>query len=115
MDDAATALLMDRFYQNLLGRRPGLEKPMPKAAALAEAKRWLRELSADEAAKLTAEFTQGVVRGKGQKVGKLLPTIPDSKPSPTETDDKPYAHPRYWAAFVLMGDPENPGLGAQVK
>jgi len=21
-------------------------------------------------------------------------------------DGKPYAHPRYWAAFILIGDPE---------
>jgi CHAT domain-containing protein len=38
VDDNATALLMTRFYQNLLGKRPGLDKPMPKAEALAEAK-----------------------------------------------------------------------------
>ena len=42
VDDDATALLMARFYQNLLGKREGLKAPMPKAEALAEAKRWLR-------------------------------------------------------------------------
>jgi CHAT domain-containing protein len=105
VDDGATALLMDRVYQNLLGKRAGLEKPMPKAAALAEAKAWLRELSATEAARLTADFTQGVARGKGQKTGKLLPAVPNVK-QPTAEQDKPYAHPRYWAAFVLFGDAE---------
>src|SRR5262249_26051104 len=48
VDDRATALLMARFYQNLLGKRPGLETPLPKAEALAEAKRWLRGLTAEE-------------------------------------------------------------------
>src|SRR5262249_24323203 len=38
VDDNATALLMTRFYRNLLGRRAGLKAPMPKAEALAEAK-----------------------------------------------------------------------------
>ncbi len=45
VDDQATALLMTRFYQNLLGKREGLSKPMPKAKALDEAKQWLRDLS----------------------------------------------------------------------
>jgi len=31
VDDAATAPLMQRFYANLLGRRPGLTGPLPKA------------------------------------------------------------------------------------
>src|SRR5262249_55191140 len=45
VDDQATALLMTRFYQNLLGRRAGLAGPLPKAEALDEAKRWLRGLA----------------------------------------------------------------------
>jgi CHAT domain-containing protein len=45
VDDTATALLMQRFYANLLGARPGRSQPMPKAEALAEAKAWLRGLS----------------------------------------------------------------------
>ena len=55
VDDTATALLMQRFYANLLGRRPGLTGPMPKAEALREAKAWLRGLSRAEALALTAE------------------------------------------------------------
>ena len=47
VDVRATALLMTRSYQNLLGKREGSSKPMPKAAALDEAKRWLRELRVD--------------------------------------------------------------------
>ena len=42
VEDKATALLMTRFYRNVLGQRPGLSKPMPKAEALHEAKEWLR-------------------------------------------------------------------------
>jgi CHAT domain-containing protein len=46
VDDTITALLMRRFYANLLGQREGLTKRLGKAEALAEAKRWLRDLTA---------------------------------------------------------------------
>jgi tetratricopeptide (TPR) repeat protein len=100
VDDTATALLMHRFYANLLGKRPGLQAPMPKAAALREAKEWLRGLSRDEALRAAAGLSQGVERGKGRK---RLPLLPEAPGAP---DDKPYAHPYYWAAFVLIGDPD---------
>ena len=100
VDDAATALLMERFYQNLLGKRAGLKKPLSRAQALAEAKAWLRGLSREEALKRMAGLTEGVARGKGRKVEKLLPPLPTGG-----KEDRPYAHPYYWAAFVLLGDP----------
>jgi tetratricopeptide (TPR) repeat protein len=103
VDDAATALLMQRFYANLLGKRDGLKAPLPKAAALREAKEWLRNLSRAEALRVAAEVSQGVERGKGRPRQPLLPPVPER--SPAAADDKPYAHPYYWAAFVLIGDP----------
>jgi len=71
VDDRATALLMQRFYEDYSGRyegeRAGYEsEPIPKAAALAEAKEWLRSYE-DE-------------RGR-----------------------RPYEHPYYWSAFILIG------------
>jgi tetratricopeptide (TPR) repeat protein len=104
VDDAATALLMARFYQNLLGKRTGLSAPMGKAAALAEAKRWLRELSADEAGKLLAAATGGASRGDRGKDELLRLAVP-ADPKQPGASGKPFAHPRYWAAFVLVGDP----------
>jgi tetratricopeptide (TPR) repeat protein len=104
VDDAATALLMQRFYQNLLGKRDGLTGPLPKAEALAEAKAWLRGLSRDEALKQAARLTQGLERGKGRPLLPLLPAVP---PAPAgAAKGCPYAHPDYWAAFVLIGDPD---------
>jgi tetratricopeptide (TPR) repeat protein len=105
VDDSATALLMTRFYQNLLGKRSGLKAPMPKAAALAEAKRWLRDLSAEEALQLTASI-QGIVRstrGKDEPLKLVVPTPDPKKPPPR--DSRPYADPRFWSAFILIGDP----------
>jgi CHAT domain-containing protein len=100
VDDTATALLMERFYQNLLGRRPGLDKPLPKAQALAEAKEWLRTLPRAEALQRAAQLSQGVVRGKGRPALAAVEVPAGAK------DDWPFAHPYYWAAFVLIGDPD---------
>jgi tetratricopeptide (TPR) repeat protein len=93
VDDTATALLMTRFYQNLLGQRQGLGAPMAKAAALQEAKSWLRNLTAEEVVRLRAQLP-GTARGE-EKVGDL----------PPPTSVRPYEHPFYWAAFILIGDP----------
>jgi tetratricopeptide (TPR) repeat protein len=101
VDDTATALLMQRFYANLLGKRDGLQAPLPRAVALREAKEWLRGLSRDEASRVAAALSQGVERGKGRK---RLPPLPEAPAAAKE--DRPYAHPYYWAAFVLLGDPE---------
>jgi CHAT domain-containing protein len=129
VDDTATALLMQRFYANLLGRRPGLSGgPMTKAESLREAKAWLRGLRRTEVLAATAALSGGADRGKG--LGARLPAdlstrIPSAKgqvqpgqsPHPrggvrplgdqfqAGDDDQPYAAPYYWAAFVLVGDP----------
>jgi CHAT domain-containing protein len=92
VDDDATALLMTRFYQNLLGKRAGLDKPMPKAEALREAKDWLRNLTADDAKERLAALPP---KERGQPVTKTSPPVAP----------KPYAHPYYWAGFILVGDP----------
>jgi CHAT domain-containing protein len=103
VDDTATTLLMDRFYRNLLGKRGDGAKPMPKAEALREAKQWLRNLSASEALERLGTLTEGVVRGE-RPARELMQALP--KPKDAGKDHRPYAHPRYWAAFILIGDPE---------
>jgi tetratricopeptide (TPR) repeat protein len=104
VDDTATALLMQRFYANLLGRRFGLPGPRPKAESLSEAKAWLRGLRRAEALALTAGLSGGIERSKGAQARQpaehtiTLPAGADN--------DRPYAPPHYWAAFVLAGDPD---------
>jgi hypothetical protein len=95
VDDTATALLMTRFYQNLLGQRDGLDGPLPKAEALQEAKRWLRGLPRAEVEKLAEKLAQGVARDGGV-----------FRQAPPAAGAAPFAHPFYWAAFILIGDPE---------
>jgi CHAT domain-containing protein len=92
VDDNATALLMTRFYQNLLGKRKGLVKPLPKTEALAEAKAWLRGLTSKEVDQWLAELPRGEERAKPS--------------APAAAAAHPYGHPYYWAAFILIGDPQ---------
>jgi hypothetical protein len=103
VDDTATALLMDRFYRNLLGKREDGAKPLGKAVALREAKEWLRNVPASEALRRLGEITKGVVRGE-RPAREEMRAVP--KPKDAAGDYKPYAHPRYWAAFILLGDPQ---------
>jgi CHAT domain-containing protein len=100
VDDTATALLMRRFYLNLLG-----PKPLPKARALQEAKGWLRSLPRAEAEQLAEQWTPGSVRGTEEKPGPKGPAKQACRPV-VPPGDTPFAHPSYWAAFILIGDPE---------
>jgi CHAT domain-containing protein len=95
VDDRATALLMVRFYQNLLGKREGLAKPLPKAEALAEAKRWLRGLPREEAERLVKALPAASRVDKARDPG-----------PPVAAAARPFEHPYYWSAFILIGDPD---------
>jgi CHAT domain-containing protein/Tfp pilus assembly protein PilF len=92
VDDMATALLMTRFYANLLGAREGLSQPLRKADALHEAKQWLRQLTGAEvrqAATCLPETTRGAERQR--------------RPPPGPPEIRPFARPYYWSAFILIG------------
>jgi CHAT domain-containing protein len=93
VDDRATSLLMRRFYENLLGKRVDLNKPLPKAEALAEAKAWLRGLDVARVARALDDI--GLTRGGLQRV----------KADPASST-RPYEHPYYWAALILVGNPD---------
>jgi CHAT domain-containing protein len=95
VDDAATALLMARFYENLLGTPEGTVKPMPKAEALAEAKRWLRGLGPDEVRQLTKDLPTRGTRGR----------IEPRQAAEGRAAVHSYQHPYYWSGFILIGDP----------
>ncbi len=114
VDDTATALLMTRFYENLLGR---FDTPravagrtydagaaMPKAAALREAKHWLRCATRAEVRELQSSGPLAMSVGgpaveRGTEVAHQRPPEPDDAVHP-------YEHPYYWSAFVLYGDPD---------
>jgi CHAT domain-containing protein/tetratricopeptide (TPR) repeat protein len=95
VDDTATALLMARFYENLLGTPEEAVRPMPKAEALAEAKRWLRGLGPDEVQQLTKDLPTRGTRGR----------VEPRKPAEGPAAVLSYEHPYYWSGFILIGDP----------
>jgi CHAT domain-containing protein/Tfp pilus assembly protein PilF len=95
VDDTATALLMARFYENLLGTPEKTVKPLPKAEALAEAKRWLRGLGPDEVKQLTKDLPARGTRGR----------VEPKKPAQGAAAVHSYEHPYYWSGFILIGDP----------
>jgi CHAT domain-containing protein len=92
---------MARSNQNLLGQRPGLSPPMPKAEALAEARTWLRNLTSDESGAELSAPDRATLRPLATPGGAPREPSPSSRVS----GPRPYAHPYYWAAFVLVGDP----------
>lgn len=85
--DLPAFLLMQHFYRELLRPRRG-----DPAAALHTAQCWLREL--------TTVQVQALLTG--------MPGVdsPVGSPAPLAAlppDARPFAHPRHWAAFVLVG------------
>jgi hypothetical protein len=99
VEDTATTLLMSRFYENLLGKRKDLKAPLKRAAALEEAKHWLRSLDRSQALALLGKLTQGVVRGPIVARSKVVERT-------LAKAERPYADPFFWAGFVLIGDPD---------
>jgi CHAT domain-containing protein len=96
VDDTATMLLMTRFYQNLLGKRGAArQQALSRAESLREAKSWLRNLTTKE---IDAELAKLPAATRGSE--KIKPGV-----SQQSADARPFAHPYYWSAFILIGDP----------
>jgi len=113
VDDRATALLIGKFYDLHIGAR------LPPATALSRVQGWLRTatkpqliafarraanrqgVSAAQFNALADTFTRSVTQ---VRFGILLPgsNVPE-KATLSEDPSSPFAHPYYWAAFVLTG------------
>jgi len=98
VSDAATSLLMVRFYENWLTARqePGARR-LTKAEALRDAKDWLRNLSRQEVEARIAKLPETARGLKLEAAG---------APARTDASEKPFADPYYWSAFILIGDPD---------
>jgi CHAT domain-containing protein len=79
IDDEASRRLMERFYQNLWGRK------MSMVESLREAQQWMLHKGANS---LRQDASRGMIRSADPKNGQQLP----------------YTPPYYWAGFVLSGD-----------
>lgn len=108
VDDGATALLMQRFYANLLGKRPGLDRPMPEAEALAEAKAWLRELGAWDA----EEALQGLQAASSGRPKRRRPRVPRGRSRAHFTGRRSWGSGpsinRYWQRPAVIRVPGAP-------
>jgi CHAT domain-containing protein len=102
VDDTATSLLMLRFYENMLGKRKNLKAAMGRAEALEGARTWLRNLNRDDLERLSISLTDGVLRGTESPA---LPPVRKGSAPALSPGERPFAHPFYWASFVLVGDP----------
>ncbi|MEM7166478.1 MAG: CHAT domain-containing tetratricopeptide repeat protein, partial [Planctomycetota bacterium] len=80
IDDRATTLLMARFYHGFWHRQ------LSKTAALEEAQAWLRTLGAAQ--------VRHIMEAPADRIGVAAQQTADAPP---------FAHPYYWAAFVLVG------------
>lgn len=60
-------------------------------------------MTAEEVLKLSADMTKSVARGKVEP----LPTVVEVETIAPSGDltVKPYADPRFWSAFILVGEP----------
>ncbi|MEM7133663.1 MAG: CHAT domain-containing protein [Chloroflexota bacterium] len=94
VDEYATALLMNRFYENLCD-------DLSIGESLVEAQMWLCNLSAASAVQLTENFCR-VYQKKDKKIYSICEKMRQYL-SKQATTAKPFAHPYYWAAFVITG------------
>ncbi len=121
VSDAATALLMARFYELHIGER------LPPATALHRAQAWLRQATNTEidayvqsAAGLgrierrhattiaEAMSADGLKRGRNSAAVQWLAPFPSrgddaAKDAAPTTVARPFAHPYFWAGFVHTG------------
>lgn len=96
VDDRATALLMTRFYEEMIDQR------VSPAVALGRAQIWMRDLSEQDASTFLAAYpsleavlrrqaTNGIEKRRGAGGAKL------------QAQTRPFSHPDFWAAFVAVG------------
>ncbi len=95
VSDLATAILMDRFYANLLQRR------LDRDEALHEAQRYTRDATVGQ---LRQEWLTPLCierLGGDSKAGRAYLEQLGRQPD----GHRPFEHPFYWGAFICQGDP----------
>ena len=119
VDDAATALLMQRFYESLLGvgeepRRVGGHsyaqgQALPVGQALAEAKSWLRARSPEQNRRALAALGFELARREQARAADASdsPPLPSAAPTSRAARERfDFSSPACWAAFILVGAPD---------
>ena len=91
--DDSTALLMHRFYQNLTVLPGEVRSPLTTAAALQEAKQWLRTIDIHD-------LDEQLRTAPAELRSKIRRRVAASQ-TPAA---RPFDHPYFWAPFILIGD-----------
>ncbi len=89
VDDTATQMLMNKFYEHFLSGKS-------KRESLVLAQKYLREYEAEESEDDDSGLTASQQRRKEHN------NLTPDEDQVQKIKVKPYAHPRYWAAFILL-------------
>ena len=106
VDDVATMLLMGKFYHLMLTPSDADAGYLSPAAALRSAQLWLRDLTAQQVIDELGDKRLQDIRvsvAKGRAAGGPLGLLGDILGQAVKPDDRPFEHPYYWAAFIVVG------------
>ncbi len=96
VESSASALVMIEFYRRLQPNKSAV-------TALAEATRWLKELTAGELTKWYEDILNNLHPEEVRIQTYLATQLYRNSKMPS--DKNLYNHPYYWAAFTIMGKP----------
>lgn len=99
VDELSTRILMERFYRELLAGQS-------KAAALRAAQQYVRNLTASQVTTILTDYGEADPDSQVQRLLALThtPQTTASAPAAASKNDRVFAHPYFWAPFVLIGD-----------
>ncbi|MGB6299703.1 MAG: CHAT domain-containing protein, partial [Rivularia sp. (in: cyanobacteria)] len=99
VDERSTALLMIQFYQLIeLGNTPTI--------ALKQAKKWLRQLTYKQLVEWYANLSDKLHDSQCKEYLKTEMLIIENDKTKITSIEQIYAHPYYWAGFILTGKVE---------
>lgn len=103
VNDLSTALLMIKFYEYHLRGDSGAG-PLPPLRALRRAQLWLRGVTSAELSEMFLMFKRTAPDAPEQsRVAYALARAKFTEYALRRSDERPFAHPYYWAAFVFYG------------